>query len=133
MRSLCLALALAGCVDEAPSSEPTEPNQLRGDDKADGGGPLWAGLTSITFERYTQDPCDYPNPHAFGDDPAHYDEWVRERAAFRNICFEVWSPGVTDWDNPDFWKQLDVQAYYRYGHAGAFKMAYVPSIDRRGN
>jgi hypothetical protein len=57
---------------------------------------------------------------------------VRERAGIRNVCFEVWSPGVTDTDNPDYWKLLDVEAHFRFG-GGAWQMQYVPSIDRRGH
>ncbi len=125
-------LAACAASPSTGSTEPTAPNQLRGDDKADGGGPLWAGLTSYTIERYTTDPCD-DGRNALGDDPVTYDEWARERAGIRNICFEVWDPGVTDWDNPDFWKQLDVEVHYRYGTSGAEQTAYVPSIDRRGN
>ncbi len=131
MRLALACLLIAGCVDSA-SEAPTAPNQLRGDDKADGDMTLWAGLTSVTFERYTTDPCD-DGRFALGDDPAVYDEWVRERAGIRNICFEVWSPGITDWDNPDFWQQLDVQVHYRFGDEGEFQHAYVNSIDRRGN
>ena len=131
MRSLVVVLALAGCVGAPSKGEPTAPNQLAGDSKADSGMALWAGLTSITFERYTTDPCDN-GAHAFGDDPAVYDEWVRERAGIRNVCFEVWSPGITDTDNPDYWKLLDVEVHYRFGD-GAWQMQYVPSIDRRGN
>jgi hypothetical protein len=122
---------LASCTDAGDSGEPSAPNQLQGDDKADG-GPLWAGLTSITLERYTSDPCSN-GAHALGDAPVIYDDWARTRAEVRNICFEVWQPGVTDWDNPDFWQQLDVRAYYRFGHTGAFESTYVNSIDRRGN
>jgi len=124
-------VAAAGCVDSSADQEPTEPNQLHGDDKADG-GPLWGGLTSITIERYTADPCDN-GAHSLGDEPVVYEEWARTRAAIRNVCFEVWKPGVTDWDNPDFWTQLDVRAYYRYGHTGEFQWVHVPSIDRRGH
>ena len=130
MRSLSLLFLLVGCVDQA-AGEPTAPNQLQSDDKADGGMPLWAGLTSVTLERYAQDPCDN-GQHALGDAPIGYDEWVRERAGVRNVCFEVWSPGITDVDNPDYWKLLDVQAHYRFG-TGAWKMQYVPSIDQRGH
>ncbi len=130
MRSLLLTLALAGCVDAA-ATEPTAPNQLRGgDDKSDGGLVLWAGLTSATFTRYAPDPCN--DGQTALTDVVHYDDYVRQRATIRNVCFEVWSPGITDWDNPDFWKQLDVQVHYRFGD-GDFKHAYVDSIDRRGN
>lgn len=132
MRALVFFVIFAGCVDPAQNStEPTDQNLLQGDDKSDGDAPLWAGLTSATLTRYAPDPCNN-GMYALGDDPIHYDEYVRERAGIRNICFEVWSPGVTDWDNPDFWKQLDVQVHYRFG-TGELHQAYVNSIDRRGN
>jgi hypothetical protein len=130
--SLLLATAVAGgCAATTPSQAPSSPNQLQSDGKADGSSPLWAGLVSATFERYTQDPCDN-GANAVGDAPIVYDEWARERAGVRNICFEVWSPGVTDTDNADYWKLLDVQVHYRFG-TGAWQTAYVPSIDRRGH
>jgi hypothetical protein len=132
MRSLVCLLALAGCVDAADLGAPDTQNLLDGDDKADGSDPLWAGLTSITIERYAADPCN-DGQRAFGDEPVIYDDWARQRASVRNICFEVWKPGVTDWDNPDFWKQLDVQVHYRYSSTGAFRDAYVDSNGRRGN
>lgn len=129
MRSLLLALLLTGCVDDA-STVPAAPNQLRDSGKADDGMVLWAGLTSQAFTRYAPDPCNDGRSEL--TDIVHYDEYVRQRATIRNVCFEVWSPGITDWDNPDFWKQLDVQVHYRFG-AGEYKHAYVGSIDRRGN
>lgn len=134
MRPLVLLLIAglaAGCVDGAADEPPAAPNQLHGGDKADGGGPLWAGLTSYTIERYTSDPCD-DGRNALGDDPLIYDEWARERAGVRNLCFEVWKPGVTDTDDPNFWRELDVRVHYRFGN-GEEHWAYVPSIDRRGH
>lgn len=129
---LTLATLTAACVDAADSTDPTEQNLLEADSKADGADPLWAGLTSITMERYAPDPCN-DGRTAFGDAPYIYGDWERQRAGIRNICFEVWKPGVTDWDNPDFWRQLDVQVHYRYGTSGAFTSAYVNSNGRRGN
>jgi len=128
---ICVALA-AGCTDAAEPDGPTAPNQLSGDDKADDPGPLWAGLTSVTIERWVADPCN-DGRRGLGDEPVIYDTWARQRATFRNICFEVWKPGVTDTDNPDYWRLLDVQVHYRHGSSGPFEMAYVNSIDRRGN
>ena len=131
MRPIALLAVLAiGCVEAEEQAEPTDQNLLE-DDKADG-GPLWAGLTSITIERWVADPCN-DGRNAFGDAPYVYGTWARERAGIRNVCFEVWKPGVTDWDNPDFWQQLDVQVHYRYGSSGPFQNAYVNSNGRRGN
>lgn len=130
MRSLLLALALVGCVDDSVTTSPTSPNLLRDDGKADDGMVLWAGLTSQAFTRYAPDPCNDGRTELV--EVVHYDDYVRQRATIRNVCFEVWSPGVTDWDNPEFWRQLDVQVHYRFG-TGAYQHAYVNSIDRRGN
>jgi hypothetical protein len=131
MHRLVLVFLFASCV--AAEELPSAPNLLQAsDDKADSSMTLWAGLPSVTIARYAPDPCDN-GQHALGDTPVIYDDWARQRATIRNVCFEVWSPGITDWDNPDFWKQLDVQVHYRYGNAGAYRSAYVSSIDRRGN
>lgn len=92
---------------------------------------LWAGLPSATIERYSSDPC--ASTRRLDNDPIGYDSWVRQRAGVRNVCFEVWKPGVTDTENPDYWRLLDVQVHYRYQGASDWKTAYVPSIDRRGN
>ena len=134
MRTLCCLIAAVGCatpVDEA-SVAPTAPNQLRNDGKADDGLEIWAGLTSVTLERYVPDPCN-DGKRALGDEAVRYDSWVRQRAGIRNLCFEVWSPGITDWENPDFWQQLDVQVHYRFDKSADYQHAYVSSNGRRYN
>mgnify|MGYP002132643616 CR=1 FL=1 len=50
-----------------------------------------------------------------------YETWARQRAAIRTLSFDVWKAGVTDRDNPDLWRQLDVQMRYRFGTTGAFE------------
>ncbi len=62
-----------------------------------------------------------------------YDTWTRQQATRRNVCFEVWQQGVTDWNNPDLWRQVDVQVHYRYGSGQAWQTAYVPIFDHVGN
>lgn len=59
-----------------------------------------------------------------------YDAWARQRAAVRVLTFEVWKQGVTDFDNGDLWKQLDVQVHSRVAGTTAFTSKYV-SFDRR--
>lgn len=62
-----------------------------------------------------------------------YDTWVRQRATKHNICFEVWKEGVTDRDNPDLWRDVDVQVHYRYSASEPWQTAYVNIFDRVGN
>lgn len=59
-----------------------------------------------------------------------YDSWARQRAAVRVLVFEAWKAGVTDFDNADLWKQLDVQVHARVEGTSAFTTSYV-KIDRR--
>lgn len=93
---------------------------------------LWAGQVSYTMERYSSDPCNNGANH-LDNQPIGYGEWERQRAGVRNICFEVWKPGVTDRENPDFWRLLDVQVHYHFKGTTEWKTAYVPALDRRGN
>lgn len=57
------------------------------------------------------------------------DTWARERAAIRSVYFEAWKQGVTDFNNPQLWQQLNVQVYYRYAGQTAFTTQYV-DFDR---
>lgn len=133
MRSAVGFLLLAACATDPAATEPTAQNLLEDSaGKADDDLVLWAGLTSMTLERWAEDPCNN-GVSLLGVEPRIYDDWARQRAAIRNICFEVWSPGITDWDNPEFWKQLDVQVHYRFGTTAPFEHAYVDSNGRRGN
>ncbi|MBS2018737.1 MAG: hypothetical protein JST00_38070 [Deltaproteobacteria bacterium] len=91
--------------------------------------PGWIGNVRSLISRQTcNGPCDFDMRPING--PVVYDTWARQRAAIRGIYFEVWKDGVTNWDNPDLWRQLDVQVHTRVGGVGAFKSSYV-SFDRR--
>lgn len=91
--------------------------------------PGWVGNVRSVISRQTcNGPCESDLKPVQG--AIVYDTWARQRAAIRSVYFEVWKDGVTSWDNPDLWKQLDVQVHSRVGSAGAFKSAYV-SFDRR--
>jgi hypothetical protein len=91
--------------------------------------PGWVGNVRHVISRQTcNGPCESDMHPVAGE--IVYDTWARERAAIRGIYFEVWKDGVTSWDNPDLWKQLDVQVHSRVGSSGPFKSAYV-SFDRR--
>jgi hypothetical protein len=54
--------------------------------------------------------------------------------AIRAIYFEVYKSGVTDFDNPDLWRQLDVQVLSRpVGSAATWRSQYVRFDGRAGN
>ncbi len=62
-----------------------------------------------------------------------FDTWARQRATITGAYFDVWKAGVTDFDNPDLWKQLDARVYYRAVGVSAWSWAYVPFEKRVGN
>ncbi len=96
-------------------------------------GNLWAGNVIGVEERETVDPCHNGDGWDMNRGDYGYGSWARQRAAYTNICFEIWMPGVTDQENPDYWRLLDVQVHYRYEGQGDYNTEYVASIDRRGN
>ncbi len=92
--------------------------------------PGWLGNARYAIERQTCDgrACDAslrPVPPAIV-----YESWARQRAAVRVITFEVWKEGVTDRENPDLWRQLDVQVHARLQGTTTFTTSYV-ALDRR--
>jgi hypothetical protein len=95
--------------------------------------PGWMGNVRAVTSRATCNggPCDADLRPA--EPEVLYDTWTRQRAAIRELTFEVWKDGVTSWDNPDLWRQLDVQVHSRVGSTGAFKTSYVTFDRRLGN
>lgn len=96
-------------------------------------GVAWAGLASSVITR-----CSHQGEACEGEgtDLANgfvYGTWARQRALHADLTFEAWEPGVTDWDNPDAWMQLDVQMHYRFGTSGPFVSSYVDLQRRAGN
>lgn len=93
------------------------------------GAPGWIGNANVDISRATcNGPCDFDlRPLANG---FTFDTWARQRAAIASTYFEVWKQGTTDFDNPNLWKQLDVEVFTRFGGQGPFTMSYV-SFDRR--
>jgi hypothetical protein len=93
----------------------------------DAPGSVSGFVTKIT--RDDAEPCSGGTPVEEG---FLYGTFARQRATTRNLCFEVWKPGVTDWDNPDVWRQLDVAIYHRFGD-GTWSRSYVDLERRVGN
>jgi hypothetical protein len=96
--------------------------------------PSWVGNGNWVVSRATcaAGPCDADRralTTAF-----EYGTWARQRAAIRAIYFEVYKAGVTDRDNPDLWRQLDVQVLSRpVGTTQAWRSQYVRIDGRSGN
>jgi hypothetical protein len=95
------------------------------------GAPAWMGNEASVISRWT---CDGGSPcpgdlHPLADGFL-FGTWARQRATIAWLTFQVWEPGHTDWDNPDLWKELDVQIHYRLDPAASFESEYV-SFDRR--
>lgn len=100
---------------------------------ADANAPGWVGNGTYSLARETCNggPCDrdrHPITETFT-----YETWARQRAAIRTVSFEVWKQGVTDFDNPNLWRQLDVRMYSRFGSAAPFTMRHVNIDGRVGN
>lgn len=95
--------------------------------------PGWVGNAAFVISRQTcaAGPCDRDRVPL--DNGFTYETFARQRAAIRAIYFDVWKQGVTDFDNPDLWKQLDVQVHFRARKSGPFQSRYVSVFGRVGN
>ncbi len=90
--------------------------------------PAWLGGAIAHFDRDTTDACD-GGVDAAGE--IVFGTWTRQRAAITNICFRVWSPGVTDVDDPLVWQKLDATLRWRpRGTSGPLRSVYG-NFDRR--
>jgi len=95
--------------------------------------PGWIGNEASVINRMTCDggPCDasrVPLERGFT-----HGTYARQRAAIRGIYFDVWKEGVTDWDNPELWQDLDVQVHARARAGAPFSTQYVSFWRRSGN
>ena len=62
-----------------------------------------------------------------------FDTLARSQDGYTRVELQAWQAGVTDFDNPNLWKQLDSQIHYRIGGAGAYADAYLAFDKREGN
>ncbi len=94
--------------------------------------PGWMGnVRYITSRQTCNGPCESDMHDVQGE--VLFGTWTRQRAAIKAMYFEAWKPGVTDFDNGDLWRQLDVQVHSRPVGAAAFTTAYVGFDRRAGN
>jgi len=95
--------------------------------------PDWIGNAAVVTSRQTCNggPCDSARRDLA--DGFTFDSWTRERAAIASLYFDVWEPGVTDFDNDDLWRQLDAQIHLRWAGQEAFETRYADVTGRIGN
>lgn len=92
--------------------------------------PDWMGNVVATISRAAAGRCDGAVP--FGN-TLSFGTWARQRAAVTDLCFEVWEPGVTDFDNADLWRQLDARVEVRFAGATTATTSYVSLAGRTGH
>lgn len=92
--------------------------------------PGWMGDAGVVISRATCDggPCD-ADRRPLGDGFV-VDTWARQRAAIAEVSFRVWAPGVTDFDNPDLWQQLDTRVHWRAAGDADWSWDWI-DLDRR--
>ena len=103
---------------------------------ASANAPQWVGNADAVVSRATcgNAACDADrHPLADSGDSFTYDTWARQRAAVTELELQVYKSGVTDHDNADLWKELDVEVHWRVGGVGPYTMSYVSFEDRVGN
>jgi hypothetical protein len=109
-------------VDAAVETEPEQPTW-------DG----WIGNGAWVISRPNCDGLPCPGSGTAMDEDFYFGTWARQRATIGGVWFEVWQAGVTDWDNPDLWQQLDVQVHHRHVGDEAWSWDYVDFVDLVGN
>jgi len=96
--------------------------------------PGWMGNAASAISRETCDgggACETSRVQL--ESGFRFDTWTRQRATIAGAYFDVWKQGVTDFANPDLWKQLDVKVHYRQVGAPEWSTAYVAFEKRVGN
>lgn len=92
--------------------------------------PQWVGNASTLTTRDTSgDICG----GTAANQSFTFDTWTRERAAITNLCFQVYQPGMTDHDDPDIWRKLDVSFHWREAGEQTWHSTAVNYDRRVGN
>lgn len=97
------------------------------------GQPDWVGNASRVIDRWTCSggPCDASRVSL--EQGFRFDTWARQRATIASLYFDVWEEGVTDFANPELWKQVDAQIHVRFAGQEAFTSRYVDFAQYVGN
>lgn len=91
--------------------------------------PEWVGDAVVNFAAGQGHPCE--GAATALEEGFYYDDAARTWPR-TNACLEVWQPGVTDTDNAELWKKLDVRMYYRIGDQ-PWQMRWFDYVDRAGD
>jgi hypothetical protein len=89
----------------------------------------WVGDAVANFAAGGGHPCEGAEVEL--EEGFYFDDDAR-RYPRTNTCLQVWKPGVTDTDNAELWKQLDVRMYYRIGDL-PWQMRWFDFVDRTGD
>jgi hypothetical protein len=100
------------------------------EDPARPDAPTWMGNATAVVSRAASVRCEGASP--FGSSLV-FAPWARQRAAVTDLCFEAYKEGVTDFDNPAMWQQLDASATVRFAGAEGATTLPIPIIGRVGN
>jgi hypothetical protein len=103
--------------------------------KAPPEAPAWMGDVRYASTRSVCDhgrACDGERK-PLGGGTFTFDDWSRERAASNMLSFRVYKPGVTDYDNGNVWRDLDVRVYTRARSRDEFHSTPVDTEKRIGN
>ena len=99
--------------------------------------PGWVGDASVLIDRATCGFGSSAGPCYADAAPAQggfsFDTWARQQAAITQVFFDVWKQGVTDFQNPSLWRELDVELHSRIGPEGPLTTSYVDFSEYTGN
>lgn len=94
------------------------------------GAPPWLGNGRVVIAR---GPCGAGCATPPLEGGFNFDTWARTRADITRLHFEVYEQGVTDFDNPELARSLDVQLYSRVGSSGPFTASSISCDSRSGD
>ncbi len=92
--------------------------------------PQWIGEVQNLITRGADDECNGGVPATQG---FNFETWARQRAAYTNLCFQVYEPGLTDHDDPELWQKLDVRLHWRFTGQSTWTTHPVNYDRRVGN
>ncbi len=121
--TLTLAVLAVSCAQQEPTAELV----------AELDAPGWMGNAAYVISRATCDGAPCSADRRALDGGYRFDDWAWSRATITMGSFDVWKSGVTDRDDPERWRKLDVQLHARVAGTGPMTTSYVRFGGRVGN